>query len=66
MQICRTNVLSNKINSMNHANMSKLHEYYNNFDGKLLIQIFYVLKYTTLSTAVKYENFPLSTEAYHL
>ena len=58
MQICQTNVLNNKMNNMNLANMSKLHEYYNKFD-KSLIQIFHVLNGTTLSTAEKYKNFSL-------
>ena len=56
MQICQTNVLNNKINNMNLANMWKLHEYYNKCDDKSLIQIFHVLMGTTLSTVVTYEN----------
>ena len=59
MQLCQITVVNNKINNINHANVSKLHEYYNKFDGKSLIQIFYVLKDTTLSTAITYEKFSL-------
>ena len=35
------NILNNKINEMKYANVSKLHEYSNKFDGKSLIKIFY-------------------------
>ena len=59
MQLCQISLVNNKINNINHANVSKLHEYYNKFDGKSLIQIFYVLKDTTLSTAKTYGKFSL-------
>ena len=59
MQLCQISVVNNKINSINHAIVSKLHEYYNKFDGKSLIQIFYVLNDITLSTAITYEKFSL-------
>ena len=56
MQLCQISVVNNKINNINHANVSKLHAYYNKLDGKSLIRIFYVLKYTTLSTEITYEK----------
>ena len=59
MQLCQISVVNNQINNINHANVSKLHEYYNKFDGKSLIQIFYILTDTTLSTAIRNENFSL-------
>ena len=59
MQLCQISVVNNKINNINHANVSKLHEYYNKFDGKSLIEIFYILKDTTLSTAIRNEKISL-------
>ena len=59
MQLYQISVVNNKINNINHANVSKLHEYYNKFDGKSLIQIFYILKDTTLPTAIRNEKFSL-------
>ena len=59
MQLFQISVVNNKINNINLANVLKLHEYYNKYDGKSLIQIFYVLKDTTLSTAITYEKFSL-------
>ena len=32
MQLCQISVLNNKNNDLNHADVSKLHEYYNKFD----------------------------------
>ena len=59
MKLFQISVVNNKINNINRASVPKLHEYYNKFDGKSLIQMFYVLKDTTLSTAITYEKFSL-------
>ena len=59
MQLCQISVVNNKINNINHANVSKLHEYYNKFNGKWWIQIFYILKDTTSSTAIRNEKYSL-------
>ena len=42
MKIFHINVLNNKINDIKYANDSNLHEYYNKFDGKSLIKIFFI------------------------
>ena len=44
MQIREINVLNNKINDIKYANVSKLHEYCNNYDRKSLIKIFYIIR----------------------
>ena len=36
MQFCQINVLNNKINDIKNANVSKLYEYCNKFEGKSL------------------------------
>ena len=43
MQIYQINVLNYEMIEIQYANVSKLHEYYNKFDRKSLIKIFYFI-----------------------
>ena len=49
MHIFHINVLNNRISNIKYANVSKLHEYCNKFDGKPLIKIFYFIDYGNVS-----------------
>ena len=48
MQICQINVLNNNMYNI-YANVSKLHDYCNKFDGKSLINIFYFINCGNIS-----------------
>ena len=56
MQIRQENLLNNKINTIKHANVSKFHEYFDKFDKKSSIKIFYFISCGN----ILYKYFPLS------
>ena len=49
MQICHISVLNKKIDDIIYANVSKLHEYCNRFNGKSLIKSFYFIDCSNIS-----------------
>ena len=51
MQIYQINVLNYEMIEIQYANVSKLHEYYNKFDRKSLIKIFYFIDWWGLLRA---------------
>ena len=52
LQICHISVLNNKINHIIYANVLKLHDYCNYFDGKSLIKIFYFIDCGNISQKI--------------